>query len=120
LLAVALCACERVQPIYNVQNHMMPISARALTSEQVTRIITEAAQSNGWSTVQIGPREMRATQKWRDHSASVIITHDDQSFSIRYDGATNLLRTSAGIHRAYNARVQVLEAAIERRLFQGY
>jgi hypothetical protein len=118
LLVFAATACHRVQPIYTVQGHPIPSASLALKPEQITQIITSAAQSNGWLVDPVSPTEVRATQKWKDHTAVVFITHDDRTFSIRNENSTNLLQQGDMIHRAYNSRVHALEDAIERRLYQ--
>jgi hypothetical protein len=118
LLILAVSACHRVQPIYSVQGHPIPSGSAGLTSAQITQLITSAAQSNGWLVDPVGPMEVRATQKWRDHTAVVFISHDGRSFSIRNENSSNLLQQGDVIHRAYNSRVHALEDAIEKRLSQ--
>lgn len=119
LLLLCVSACNRVQPIYTVQDHAIPTAARGQKTEQITLLITQAARSNGWLVDPVSPNEVRATQKWKDHSAVVRISHNDQVFSIRNDGSTNLLQQNDTIHRAYNARIRALESAIEKRLYQN-
>jgi len=118
LLILAVGACHRVQPIYSVQGHPIPSVSAGLTPAQITQLITSAAQSKGWLVDQVGATEVRATQKWRDHTAVVFISNDGTTFSIRNDGSTNLLQQGDMIHRAYNERIHALEDAIERRLYQ--
>lgn len=119
LLLLGVSACNRVQPIYTVQDHVIPTVSLGLKTEQVTQLITQAARSNGWLVDPVSPNEVRATQKWKDHSAVVLISHNDRVFSIRNDGSTNLLQQNGTIHRAYNSRVRALESAIEKRLYQN-
>jgi hypothetical protein len=119
VLSLSVGACGRVQPIYTVQDHPLPAASHNLTSDQVTHVIIQMAQANGWLVDRLGPNELRATQKWRDHSATVLISHDDKSFSIRNESSTNLLQDNGNIHRAYNERVRKLEAAIERQLYRN-
>jgi hypothetical protein len=110
-------ACHRIQPIYNVQDHPIPSVSLGLSTTQVTQIITSVAQSKGWLVDPIGPTEVRATQKWRDHAAVIRISNDAKSFSIRNEGSTNLREQGDEIHRDYNTRVRALEDAIEKRLY---
>jgi hypothetical protein len=119
LLLLGPSACNRVQPIYTVQNHAIPTASLGIKTEQVTQLITEAAQANGWLVEPVGPNEVCATQKWKEHSAVVLISHNDRVFSIRNDGSTNLLQQNDWIHKAYNERVRALESAIEKRLYQN-
>jgi hypothetical protein len=65
-----------------------------------------------------GTTELRATQKWKDHTAVVLISQDGRTFSIRNENSTNLLQQGDMIHRAYNERIHALENAIEGRLAQ--
>jgi hypothetical protein len=118
LLVLAVAACQRVQPIYTVQGHPIPAVSANLTPDQITQLITTTAQSKGWLVDPISSTEVRATQKWRTHSASVIISNDGRTFSIRYEGSTHLLQQGGSIHREYNERVHALEDAIEKRLYQ--
>jgi hypothetical protein len=118
LVVLAAAACSRVQPIYTVQGHAIPAASANLTPDQITQLITSAAQSRGWLVDPISSTEVRATQKWHTHSATAIITNDGKTYSIRYDGSTNLLQSGDMIHRQYNERVRALEDAIERRLYQ--
>ena len=117
-MIITVSACHRIQPIYTVQGHPIPSVSLGLKPEQVTQMITSAAQSNGWLVDPVGPTEVRATQKWRDHTAVVFITHDDRTFSIRNENSTNLRQQGDMIHRAYNERIYALEDAIEKRLYQ--
>jgi hypothetical protein len=118
LLIVAIGACHRVQPIYAVQGHPIPSASAGLMPVQITQLISSAAQSNGWSVDPVGPTELRATQKWKDHTAVVLISQDGRTFSIRNENSTNLLQQGDMIHRAYNERIHALENAIEGRLAQ--
>lgn len=118
LILLAVGACHRIQPIYSVQGHAIPSASLGLSAQQITQIIYNTAQSNGWLVDQIGPTELRATQKWRTHTAVVLISNDEKSFSTRIDGSSNLLQQGDAIHRAYNERVHALEDAIEKRLYQ--
>jgi hypothetical protein len=118
LLVLAVSACHRVQPIYTVQGHPIPSASLGLKPEQITKIIVSTAQSKGWLVDPVGPTEVRATEKWKDHTAVVFISNDDKTFSIRNDDSTNLHQQGDMIHRTYNSRVHALEDAIERRLYQ--
>ena len=118
LLLAAVSACHRIQPIYSVQDHAIPSASLSLSAEQITQIIFRTAQSNGWMVDQVSPTELRATQKWKDHTAVVLISNNGRSFSIREEGSTNLRQQGDEIHRAYNKRVHTLEDAIDKRLYQ--
>jgi hypothetical protein len=118
LLVLAVGACQRIQPIYSVQGHAVPAASASLAPAQIMQLIVSTAQSKGWLIDPMSPTQVRATQKWRSHSATVVITTDGRTYSINYDGSTNLLQNGGVIHREYNDRVHALEDAIERRLYQ--
>lgn len=118
LLLMGVGACHRIQPIYNVQDHPIPSASLGLSTAQVTQLIAGVAQSKNWLVDPISSTEVRATQKWRDHTAVIFISNDGKSFCIRNEGSTNLLEQGDMIHREYNKRVHALEDAIEKRLYQ--
>jgi hypothetical protein len=118
LLVLAVGACQRIQPIYTVQAHPIPAASASLTPDQITQLITTTAQSKGWLVDPISSTQVRATQKWRTHSATVIISTDGRTYSINYEGSANLLQNGGVVHREYNERVHALEDAIEKRLYQ--
>jgi hypothetical protein len=116
LLLVVLAGCNRVETIYIVRDHPLPALTQTPSTDQITDAIAEAAQSVGWEVERVSPGQLRATQKWHDHAAIVMITNTDKAFSIRNDGSTNLKSSGDKIHKEYNSRVHKLEAAIEQRL----
>lgn len=119
LLVLCVGACNRVQTVYTVQDHPIPTPSANRTPDQITEIIAQVVLSSGWLVDRLGPTELRATQKWRDHTAIVRIFVANNSYSIRNDGSINLLQNGDSIHRQYNDRVQKLERAIEKRLYQN-
>ena len=74
LVVLALGACQRIQPVYSVQGHAVPAASASLAPDQIMQLIVSTAQSKGWLIEPIGPTQVRASQKWRTHSATVIIT----------------------------------------------
>lgn len=118
LVVLALGACQRIQPVYSVQGHAVPATSASLAPDQIMQLIVSTAQSKGWLIDPIGPTQVRASQKWRTHSATVIITTDGRTYSINYEGSTNLLQNGGVVHREYNERVHALEDAIGKRLQQ--
>ena len=118
LVVLALGACQRIQPVYSVQGHAIPAASASLAPDQIMQLIVSTAQSKGWLIDPISPTQVRASQKGRTHSATVIISTDGRTYSINYEGSTNLLQTGGVVHREYNERVHALEDAIEKRLYQ--
>lgn len=119
-LAVMLVVggCNRVQPVYKVENHPVPVAAQNANLTTIETAIYEAASSNGWMVEKVNPGLMRATQKWREHAATVDIVYSQKSYSINYAGSANLKADQDYIHRRYNAIVLKLEQEIERRLYK--
>ncbi len=116
LLVLCVGACNRVQTVYTVQDHPIPTPSASRTPAQITEIIAQVALGSGWLVDRLRSTELRATQKWRDHTAIVRISVANSSYSIRNDGSINLLQNGDSIHRQYNERVQKLERAIEAPL----
>ncbi len=115
---ITLTSCHRIQPIYEVSGHPIPTASRNLNSDQITEAIIQTAQADGWLVDKTSATEVRATEKWKDHAAVVIISQDGKTFSMRNDGSTNLRQANGNIHKAYNDRVRKLESDIERRLYR--
>jgi hypothetical protein len=121
VVAAGVCAGEasaRVQPIYTVLGHPIPSASASLSPDQITQLIASTAQSTGWVVEPLNSTQVRATQKWRTHSATVIISTDGRTYSIHYETSPNLLQQGGSIHREYNKRVHALEDAIEKRLYR--
>lgn len=119
LIAVLVVGgCNRVQPIYKVEDHPVPTLAQKANLATLETAIYEAASSNGWLVEKVNPGLMRATQKWREHTATVDIVYTQKTYSIRYAGSSNLKADQDWIHRRYNSLVATLEQEIERRLYR--
>ncbi len=121
LLAAAaiLGGCQRVQPIYSVRGHAVPVAAQKLPLATLERTIYDAATARGWNVDRLRPGLMRATQKWRDHAATVDILYSNESYSIDHVGSANLKEQGDRIHKAYNTYVHALEDEIEKRLYRA-
>ncbi len=117
-LMLVVAGCNRVQPVYKVENHPIPAVAQASSLATIETAIYEAASSNGWMVEKVNPGLMRATQKWREHAATVDIVYSQKTYSINYAGSANLKADQDHIHRRYNSLVLKLEQEIERRLYK--
>lgn len=117
VVAGLLAGCQRIQPIYSVKDHPVPIAAQNQPLDSIELTIQSAAAAKGWRVDRVRPGLMRATQKWRDHTAIVDITYDQRSFSIDYEASSNLKAQGDQIHRAYNNFVKALEDEIDKRLY---
>ncbi len=117
-LMLVVAGCNRVQPVYKVENHPVPAVAQTSSLATIETAIYEAASSNGWMVEKVNPGLMRATQKWREHAATVDIVYSQKNYSINYAGSANLKADQDYIHRRYNSLVLKLEQEIERRLYK--
>jgi hypothetical protein len=116
-IGLAVSACQRTEPIYNVENRPAAVPTSTSPSfEIIGDAIVRAAAATGWTLEAIGPDRYRGTIGWHTHTAVVNITYTDQSYSIVLDQSQNLLEGDGQIHRNYNRRVAQLEAEIDRQL----
>ena len=115
---LAIAGCNRIQPVYKVEDHLVPSVAQSANLATLETAIYEAASQTGWMVEKVNPGLMRATQKWREHAATVNIVYSQKSYSINYAGSANLKADQDFIHRRYNSLVMKLEQEIERRLYK--
>lgn len=118
VVMLAIAGCHRVQPVYKVDNHPVPTVAQQASLATLETAIYEATSSNGWMVEKVNPGLMRATQKWREHAATIDIVYSQKTYSINYAGSANLRADQDFIHRRYNSLVLKLEQEIERRLYK--
>ncbi len=114
---MTISACERTQPIYNVDHDVVPEATQEkLSAKQVGDIIAKTAVSKGWVVNRVKPGLLHCSIKWREHSAVVDITYSKHNYNIHLDSSENLLQSNGMIHRNYNERVQQLQDEIDRKL----
>ena len=119
VVAVAgLTACNRQQPILTIEDVRIPRPAETLTLDQIKNNIVQAALDKGWLVDEVGPGELRATLKWKNHVAISAIRYSKASYSIKLTSSRNLKEENGMIHRKYNLEVQALEAEIDKRLYR--
>mgnify|MGYP001809866184 CR=1 FL=1 len=111
-----LTGCNRVQPIYNVQDRPVQTSGQRLSLDDMEHRIITAAQDRKWIVDRLAPGKLRATLRWRDHAAVVLITFDQDDYSIMNDQSQNLKQEDGLIHRKYNSHVRALAQEIDRAL----
>jgi len=119
VMTMAFAACNRMEPVYNVEEDSVPTSTQQkLSSEQVGKIIAKTAIEKGWTVNQVKPGLLHCTLKWQNHSAIIDITYSKKNYSIELDTSQNLKESDGMIHRKYNQRVQQLQNEIDKRLSQ--
>ena len=106
-------------PIYTVESHPTPASARNLSTERMQRAIMLAGQRYQWQMSPVDAQTLHATHTNKQHSATVEIRYTAQSYSIKLVNSTALKQTSTQIHHAYNIWIRNLEAEIDLRLSEA-
>lgn len=115
--ALALAACGRHQPIYNVTSSPITLPAgKSVSMNDVQNAIMRAGTNLGWQLQPEGPGRIAGRLALRQHLAVVDIEHDTKQFSIKYRDSSNLDARDGMIHNNYNGWVQNLEKAIRTQL----
>jgi hypothetical protein len=118
-VVIAFAACNRMEPIYNVEGDAIPAGTQQkLSSEQVGKAIAKAAIEQGWIVSEVKPGLLHCTIKWKDHSAIADITYTKQDYNIELDSSQNLKESDGMIHRKYNEYVHKLQNEIDKKLSQ--
>ena len=112
-----LVGCQRIQPVYEVKHHPLPMAAQTLTLHQIENNIIRAGQMHGWQIEPTGTGELRASTQWRTHSATASIRFDNHFYDIIYQSSVNLLEGDGTIHKEYNRRIRSLESEIDKSLY---
>jgi hypothetical protein len=115
LMTVFLVGCA-AQPIFNVDNHPMPSTVQALSTERIGDLIIEAGQLRGWKFERAQPGHLVASQIDRKYSAVVDIFFDQKSYRISYKSSTGFDAKGDMIHPHYNLWLRNLNKDIEVRL----
>ena len=118
-VSVFVAGCEgsgRTQKVYNVVDS--PTTAKpGLSVADVSNAIIRGGQQRGWVIKKVSDGQLEGTLRVRTHVAVVDITHDTQTFSIKYKSSVHLLYSNEGgteyIHRNYNSWVRFLESDIK-------
>ncbi len=111
LLSITACG-HRVQPVYNVNRHVMPLEAENLSDKQRGERIRLAASKRGWSCREVAAQKLICRVTARSHRASVDVDHNKHYFSINYLDSSNLRHKKGRIHPKYNKWIKRLEQAI--------
>jgi hypothetical protein len=115
LLAGAVAACQRTEPVYTVENHPIA-SARALTADQVKEAIAAAGAARQWVFNEVSPGLLRGTHTTGKHTAVVDVLYSETAYAIRLNSSTNLLEGHGMIHRRANGWIRNLEREIDAQL----
>ena len=115
-VAVAVAGCNSV-PIQNVdQAPAISASGKPLSRDQVRGAIVRAGAALGWQMKDEGPNMVVGIIMLRNHTATVEIPYNANSYSIKYRASTNLDEKGGTIHKNYNGWVQNLTRGINAQL----
>lgn len=107
-----LAGCARTAPIEQINT----VVAAGHTTDQMKNAIMMAGIQRQWIMTDAGPGVIKATQKARDHSATVNIKYTATGYSIIYDSSFNLMASGGSIHKNYNRWVRNLDKDIQVNL----
>ena len=103
---------ERIQPIYNPSNVLIPQSLTLTSLEEIGITIKQAGASQNWKMTDAGPGKIGGVLSIRAHQATVRIDYSLINYSITYVSSINLKDVGYGIHKNYNSWIRDLESAI--------
>jgi len=102
IIIVFLMGCNSTVPVRNFENQTIAQYGNAeSTVKSVEKSIVRAAVTLGWKTQVTSDNAILATLDIRKHQLVVLITHDEKSFSIKYQDSINLKYNGTKIHRQY-------------------
>jgi hypothetical protein len=115
-IAIAVTGCNSV-PILNVdQAPAISASGKSLSREQVRSAIVRAGAGLGWQMKDEGPNMIVGNIQVRNHTATVAIPYNANSYSIKYRASAGLDEKGGSIHKNYNGWVQNLTRSINAQL----
>jgi hypothetical protein len=113
--AAALMAGCKSEPIYEVAAAPVAIGGKSLSMDQVTQAILRGGTIVGWQMNPEQPGRMTARYVRGRHTATVDVTYDVKTFSIKHRDSS-LGGDSGNVHRVYNNWVQSLDRSIRAEL----
>ena len=116
LAAVVVGGCSRTRPIYNVDDQQVVVPAGEQGAQAIRDAVFAAGLQKGWKMKEVEPGHIVGELIVRQHSASVDIHYDSNSYSIRYKDSKVLMYDGTNIHRNYNKWVQLLDQQIKLNL----
>ena len=117
LMVTIFAACNRIEPIYNIENEAVPQEAQHnLSSDKIGTMIANTAFEKGWQVTRLKPGLLRCTLRWQDYAATIKIQYSKKDYSIVLESSENLKESEGMIHPKYNKLVKQLQAEIDKRL----
>jgi hypothetical protein len=113
-LVLVSVGCRTV-PIYTVDNSPIDMDSKH-SLKQVKKAIITAGATLGWKMKSTEKGHLVGTLLLRKHVATVDITFNEKSYSIKYKDSQNLSYDGSLIHSNYNSWVQNLDRNIQVQL----
>lgn len=111
---VFLAGCK-ANPVYNVDNAPIDVSAKH-SSKQIKKAIITAGSSLGWKMKAKKKGHIVATLFLRKFVAIVDIRYNKKSYSITYKDSKNLKYNGTSIHKNYNGWIRNLDRRIQSHI----
>jgi hypothetical protein len=114
---VAVSACSRTAPVYNVQDRPIPVASQRLTLDEIGRNIVQAGRQYKWRMDPVEPGRITGVLDDRQHEAVIDIFYTQQAYSITLVESRNLQQEGDEVHKKYNKWIRRLEQSIDERLY---
>ena len=114
--AVFAGACQRSEPIQNVENRPITGVTRPLTAEQVERAIAAAGVRRGWVFTRVEPGLLRGTHADQGHTLILDVPFTASTYSVRVNSSVRLREGDGTIHRTANRWIRNLQQDIDAEL----
>ena len=116
-MLLLLGACNRVQPIYNVERtDIYTGSGKEPTLAQVRGAISNAVTTKTWKVTDVSPGHIVAQFNKGKKKAVIDIEYTTKFYMITYKDSAYLLNKGNLIHRRYNAWIRGLQKVINLNL----
>jgi hypothetical protein len=116
-VAGSITGCANA-PVYNVEQHPLPIEAKRLTDQEIGQRISQAVSRRDWNCVRTCPKTLICHLDKRTHKAVVQVDYNHEYFSINYVKSTNLKYEGGNIHPKYNQWIRNMEGDIVKAIHQ--
>ena len=111
---VFLAGCKS-NPVYNVDNAPIDVSAKH-SSKQIKKAIITAGSSLGWKMKEKKKGHIVGTLFLRKFVAIVDVRYNNKSYSITYKDSKNLNYDGKNIHKNYNGWIKNLDRRIQSHI----
>ncbi|MGE5540441.1 MAG: hypothetical protein ACM30I_17630 [Gemmatimonas sp.] len=113
--AAVLGACAN-KPIYNVENHPVPLLAQKLPLDRMQAVIMTAGTKRGWKFQPAGPGHLVGVLAQTNFAATVDVYFDQRTFRIIHQSTTGLKEQDGTVRSRYNNWIRLLEQDIDSAL----